>query len=121
MFYTTFYFHSLQWLWLLQLLQARGSFGLGYKVNVLDAAIFEWNGPIGVVVSHGRGDQKTFGKFGVDHHVFAGVQLFSVGLLGVYVSNILVQVQNRPDFVVQSKIVEDGKEFLIMYCQNPAK
>lgn len=33
---------------------------------------------------------------------FAGVQLFSVGLLGIYVSNILVQVQNRPDFIVQS-------------------
>lgn len=35
---------------------------------------------------------------------FAGVQLFSVGLLGIYVSNILVQVQNRPDFVVRSTI-----------------
>ena len=49
-------------------------------------------------------DVPGYASISISIFFFAGVQLFSVGLLGVYVSNILVQVQNRPDFVVQSKI-----------------
>lgn len=49
-------------------------------------------------------DVPGYASISVSIFFFAGVQLFSVGLLGIYVSNILVQVQNRPDFVVQSTI-----------------
>jgi len=47
-------------------------------------------------------DVPGYASISISIFFFGGVQLFSVGLLGIYVSNILVQVQNRPDFVVQS-------------------
>ena len=35
---------------------------------------------------------------------FGGVQLFSVGILGVYISKIYRQVKNRPIFLIDEKI-----------------
>lgn len=35
---------------------------------------------------------------------FAGVQLLSVGILGEYIGRIYLQVQNRPDYIVEKEI-----------------
>ena len=35
---------------------------------------------------------------------FAGVQLFSIGLLGEYLGRVYLQVQNRPDYIVDKVI-----------------
>ena len=52
---------------------------------MLDAAIFERDGPVGVVVDHWLGDQETPWQFGIDRYVFACVQFsykitFDVGV-----------------------------------------
>lgn len=36
--------------------------------------------------------------------LFAGVQLLSIGILGEYIGRIYLQVQNRPDYIVEKEI-----------------
>jgi dolichol-phosphate mannosyltransferase len=40
--------------------------------------------------------------------LFTGIQLIALGILGEYITRIYIQVQNRPLFIIDKKII-NGK------------
>ena len=90
-------------------------------LNELDASAESMNLRIALLSTYlGQG----FGTKAVHLVVDLGFQVLGLHeiRLDVWNENLrAIRVYQKVGFVVQSKIVEDGKEFLIMYCQNPAK
>src|SRR5690606_27158406 len=64
--------------------------GLSHKVDIFDFSFSERNCPVGVVITHGRGDQEPTREFGIDNNFSAGVQFLYEVTLGFGVSNDVV-------------------------------
>ena len=44
-----------------------------------------------------------------------GIQLFSIGILGMYLGQIFEQVKNRPPYIIEKLLVK-FKFCLLIYC-----
>lgn len=92
-----------------ELERGKVALGLGDEIDVLHLALLEGDGPVRVVVAHGRGDEEGLRQLGIDDYLGAGIEVIDeLPLHGRVGEDVVVDEIRESDRLLPWGAVEAG-------------